>query len=162
MPNQEPMRTILLNLGVAVAYFATGWLGLQVPYYGQHVTLVWAPTAIALAAIALAGPTVIPGIFLGGFSLNVTLEPDLPGPSALIAIGNTLAPSLTGVVLVRWYAFRPQLDRLRDAFAYLGVGVLGTGLITATLGALWLCAFGDAPWGDYAIVWLTWFGGEAA
>ncbi len=156
------MRAILLNVGVAVAYFVTGWLGLQVPYYGEHVTLVWAPTAIALAAIVLAGPTVIPGIFLGCFSLNVTLEPGLPGPAAVIAIGNTLAPSLTGVVLVRLYAFRPQLDRLRDAFAYLGVGVLGTGLITATLGALWLCAFGDAPWSDYATVWLTWFGGEAA
>src|SRR4030095_14856509 len=35
-------------------------------------------------------------------------------------------------------------------------------MITATLGALWLCAFGDAPWGDYSTVWLTWFGGEAA
>jgi two-component sensor histidine kinase len=156
------MRAILLNVVVAVAYFVTGWLGLQVPYYGEHVTLVWAPTAIALAAIVLAGPAVIPGIFLGCFSLNVTLEPDVPGPAAVIAIGNTLAPSLTGTVLVRLYAFRPQLDRLRDAFTYLGVGVLGTGLMTATLGALSLCAFGDAPWGDYSTVWLTWFGGEAA
>src|SRR5215470_7899915 len=156
------MRAILLNVAVAVAYFATGWLGLLVPYYGAHVTLVWAPTAIALAAVVLAGPTIIPGIFLGCFGLNVTLEPGLPGPDALIAVGNTLAPALTGIALARSYAFRPQLDRLRDAFAYLGVGVLGTGLIIATLGAMWLCEFGDAPWRDYATVWLTWFGGEAA
>ena len=162
MPNRRPTRAILLNLVVAVAYFVTGWLGLQLPYYGEHVTLVWVPTAIALAGIILAGPTVVPGVFLGCSSLNIALEPDLPGPATVIAIGNTLAPSLTGVLLVRWYAFRPQLDRLRDAFAYLEVGVLGTGLITATLGALWLCAFGDAPWGDYPTVWLTWFGGEAA
>src|SRR5215470_9708973 len=155
MPNRRPMRAILLNVVVAVAYFAVGWLGLQVPYYGEHVTLVWAPTAIALAAIILAGPMVIPGIFLGCLSLNLTLEPALPGPAAAVAIGNTLAPSLSGIILVRWYAFRPQLDRLRDAFAYLAVGVLATGLITATLGALWLCAFGDAPWRDYAGVWLT-------
>jgi two-component sensor histidine kinase len=156
------MNAILFNLAVAVAYFVTGWLGLQVPYYGEHVTLVWAPTAVALAAVILAGATVIPGIVLGGFGLNVVLEPDSPGPAALIAIGNTLAPSLTGIVLVRWYGFRPQLDRLRDAFTYLGVGVVGTGLITATLGAFWLCAYGDAPWGDYPTVWMTWFGGEAA
>lgn len=162
MPGRQPIRAILLNIVVAVAYFATGWLGLLVPYYGAHVTLVWVPTGIALAAVVLAGPTIIPGIFLGCFGLNVTLEPGLPGPAAVIAIGNTLAPSLTGIALTRSYAFRPQLDRLRDAFAYLGVGVLGTGLITATLGATWLCAFGDAPWRDYAIVWLTWFGGEAA
>jgi two-component sensor histidine kinase len=156
------MATMSLNLIVAAAYFATGWLGLQIPYYGHHVTLVWVPTAVALAAVILAGPVVIPGILLGGFALNVSLEPALPGPAALVAVGNTLAPVLTGLVLVRRYAFRPQLDRLRDAFLYLAVGVVGTGLITATLGALWLCAFGGAPWGDYAIVWMGWFGGEAA
>jgi two-component sensor histidine kinase len=137
-------------------------LGLQLPNYGKHVTLVWAPSAIALAAIVLAGPTILPGVFLGSFSLNVILEPTLPTAAALIAMGNTLAPSLAGLVLVRSYAFRPQLDRVRDAFVYLGIGVLGTGTLTATLGALWLCAFGDAPWGDYPAVWLTWLGGEAA
>src|SRR5262249_21782534 len=68
----------------------------------------------------------------------------------------------TGTILVRWYSFRPQLDRLRGNFAYLAVGVVGTGLITATLGATWLCAFADAPWADYATVWMIWFGGEAA
>lgn len=156
------MRAWSLNLIVAAAYFATGWLGLQVPYYGHHVTLVWAPTAVALAAVILAGPIAIPGIALGCLGLNVTLEPGHPGPAALIAIGNTLAPALTGTVLVRRYGFRPQLDRLRDAFLYLAVGVVGTGLIAATLGASWLCAFGAAPWGDYGTVWMSWFGGEAA
>jgi two-component sensor histidine kinase len=156
------MNVLLLNLLIAAAYFATGWLGLQIPAYGQHVTLVWAATAVALAAVILAGPVAIAGIVLGGFALNVTLEPGHPGPAALIAIGNTLAPALTGTLLVRRFGFRPQLDRLRDAFLYLAVGVVGTGLITATLGASWLCGFGDAPWGDYATVWMNWFGGEAA
>jgi two-component sensor histidine kinase len=161
-PDRRLARAVLLNLLVAAAYFATGWLGLQAPYYGQHVTLIWAPTAVALAAVILAGPVAVPGIALGCFALNLTIEPSRPGPGALIAMGNTLAPALTGMALVRWYGFRPQLDRLRDNFAYLAVGVVGTGLITATLGAMWLCAFGDAPWGDYATVWMIWFGGEAA
>jgi two-component sensor histidine kinase len=153
---------ILPHLAVAAGYFATGWLGLRLPYYGEHVTLVWAPTAVALAAVILAGPSAVPGIVLGSLGLNLTIEPDRPGPGALIAIANTLAPALTGTVLVRRYGFRPQLDRLRDAFAYLVLGVFATGVITATIGAVTLCAFGDAPWVDYAIVWLTWFGGEAA
>ncbi|MGH7788795.1 MAG: MASE1 domain-containing protein [Candidatus Binatia bacterium] len=161
-PDRRLARAVLLNLVVAAAYFATGWLGLQTPYYGQHVTLLWAPTAVALAAVILAGPVVVPGIALGCLALNLTIEPSRPGPGALIAMGNTLAPALTGMALVRWYGFRPQLDRLRDNFAYLAVGVVGTGLITATLGAMWLCAAGDAPWGDYGTVWIIWFGGEAA
>src|SRR5512139_726973 len=143
MSDRRLIRVLCLNFVVALAYSVTGWLGLQLPYYGEHVTLVWAPSAIALAAVVLAGPTIIPGIFLGSFGLNVTLEPTFPAAAALIASSNTLAPSLAGIVLARSYAFRPQLDRVRDAFAYLRVGVLGTGVVTSTFGALWLCAFGD-------------------
>lgn len=160
--HRQPARAVVLpNLLVAAAYFATGWLGLRIPYYGEHVTLIWVPTAVALAAVILAGPAVLPGILFGGFAMNVTVEPSHPGPGALIAMSNTLGPVLTGLLLRR-QRFRPQLDRLRDNFTYLAVGVVGTGLITATFGAVWLCAFGDASWSDYALVWMVWFGGEAA
>ena len=36
---------------LALAYFVTGWLGLQMPYAGSHITLVWLPTGIAVAAL---------------------------------------------------------------------------------------------------------------
>jgi two-component sensor histidine kinase len=162
MSNRRPVRVVRLNLLVAAAYFATGWLGLQLPYYSEYVTLIWVPTAIALSAIVLAGAAVAPGVFLGSFCLNVSIEPALVGGAALVALGNTLGPLLGGIVLVRRYRFRPQLDRLSDAFAFLGVGVLATGAVTATLGTGLLCAFERAPWRDYPFVWLTWIGGEAA
>jgi two-component sensor histidine kinase len=161
MPDRSTIRAVGLNIGVAVAYASTGWLGLQFPYYGDYVTLVWVPTGIALAAVILVGPTVVPGIFLGSFGLNLTIEPDIPAGAAIIAAGNTLAPALTGLVLARRGTFRPQLDRVRDVLAFFGIGVVGTGVITASLGPLWLCAYGGAPWRDYPSVWLTWFGGEA-
>ncbi len=158
---QRMVPVARLTAIVAVAYFISGWLGLQFPYYGSYVTLVWVPTAIALVAVVLAGAVALPGAFLGSFAINVGIEPGLPGGAALLALSNTLAPGLSGLALVHRYEFRPQLDRLRDAFAFLAVGVVVTGLLTATLGALLLCLFDRAPWADYPIIWLTWFGGEA-
>ncbi len=162
MTGQGSRRTAGLNVIVALGYFVCGWLGLQLPYYGHYVTLIWVPTAIALSAIVLAGPAIAPGIFLGSFALNLALEPTHLGASALVALGNTLGPLLGATLLVRRYRFRPQLDRLSDAFALLGVGVLVTGLVTATFGAGVLCAFEAAPWRDYPFVWLAWIGGELA
>jgi len=162
MSENESSRVLRLNAGLAGAYFLSGWLGLQVPQYGAYVTLVWVPTAIALAAIILRGPVLLPGAFLGSLAVNLLIEPRHPAACAVIAFGNALGPAVAGTALVRRFHLRPQLDRVRDAFAYLVVGVLGTGVITASLGALWLCVFGVAPWGEYSTVWLTWFGGEAA
>jgi two-component sensor histidine kinase len=156
------VRAVSLNVVVFAAYAVTGWLGLRLPYYGEQVTLVWAPAAIALAAIQLAGPIVVPGISLAAFAVNFVVAPRQPALAAAIAVGNTLGPTITAMLLVRVYALRPQLDRVRDALAYLGVGVLGTSLITATVGALSLCAVGDTPWSDLSMAWSVWLGGDAA
>ena len=43
---------------VALAYFASGWLGLQMPYLGHNITLLWLPTGIAVAALYRWGPMV--------------------------------------------------------------------------------------------------------
>ena len=154
------MRAGALNVIVFAAYAVTGWLGLRLPYYGEQVTLVWAPAAIALSALLLAGPIVLPGIGLAAFAVNFVVAPGRPALAAAIAVGNTLGPTIAGMLLVRVYALRPQLDRVRDALAYLGVGVLGTSLITATVGALSLCALGDTPWSDFDGM-VLWLGGDA-
>lgn len=159
--NRGLAGSLRLTAIVAVVYFTTGWFGLQFPYYGSYVTLVWAPTAVALAACVLVGWVAMPGVFLGSFAINIGIEPELPFGATLVALSNSAAPGLAAFTLVHRYEFRPQLDRLRDAFAFLAVGVVATGFSTATLGALLLCLFDRAPWADYPIIWLTWFGGEA-
>jgi two-component sensor histidine kinase len=155
------VRAGSLNAVVFAAYAVTGWLGLRLPYYGEQVTLMWAPAGIALAAILLAGPLVVPGISLAAFAVNVVVAPGRPALAAAIAVGNTLGPVIAGMIL-RVFALRPQLDRVRDALAYLGVGVLGTSFVTATVGALSLCALGDTPWPDFPMAWSVWLGGDAA
>lgn len=155
------MRTVVLNILVAAAYGLTGWLGLKYPYYGEHVTLLWAPAAIALAAVVLAGPVAAPGIFLGVLSLSFTPTAHPWRESLAIAVGNTLGPLVVGELLVRRYRFRPEFDRVRDAILFVGMGAIGTSLITATSGVVALRLLGRIPSEQVWAAWHGWFGGDA-
>ena len=52
---------------VFVAYFVTGWLGLKLPYFGSHITLIWLPAGIATAAFVRWGNRMWPGIALAAW-----------------------------------------------------------------------------------------------
>src|SRR5512145_1487254 len=104
------------------AYFLSGWFGLGLPFVGTHITLIWFPTGIAVAALIRWGRSVWPGIYAGAFLVNL-----FTGSSwilaAAIAIGNTLAPLLTAGLLDR-FGFHPEFDRQKD----VGILVLAAGL----------------------------------
>jgi len=156
------VQLLAVNALVAFLYAITGWMGLQFPYFGEHVTLLWIPAAIALAALVLGGPAIVPGVFVGSLALNVTIDPGHVGQGIAIAVGNTLGPVLSSHLLVHAFRFRPQMDRVRDALAYAGSGVLGTSVVTSTLGVLSLYAFGDVLRADLLTAWAAWLAGDGA
>jgi integral membrane sensor domain MASE1 len=78
---------------VALAYFASGTLGLMIPYIGSHITLIWLPTGIAVAALMRWGYRCWPGIFLGALVTNFSIDSS-PLLDCCIALGNTLGPLL--------------------------------------------------------------------
>ncbi len=142
---------------LALAYLATGWLGLQTPYAGTHITLIWLPTGIAVAALLMWGRSIWPGIYLGAFLVNLSIGS--PWPLALgIAVGNTLGPLLT----VQWLnrvAFRPGFTRQKD----VGLFILAAGLgmaISATLGITNLHLAGLMSPGVCLSAWLSWWMGD--
>jgi len=147
-------RLLLLTL----AYFATGWLGLSIPYYGSYITLVWLPTGVAVAALLLWGRAVWPGIYLGALLANLSVGSPWP-LAAGIAIGNTLGPMLT----VGWLArvgFHPGLDRQKD----VGLLIAGAGLgmtLSALGGVLCLYLAGLVPLQSTSAAWLSWWMGDA-
>src|ERR1051326_464129 len=84
---RSTLSTIGLCLIVAVVYFAGAELGLSLASLHQNVTPVWPPTGIAIAAVLIFGPRVLPGIFLGALVAN--LYTNLPIPFTFgIATGN--------------------------------------------------------------------------
>lgn len=118
-------RLLLLS----TAYFISGLFGLKLPFVGTHITLIWFPTGIAVAALVRWGRSVWPGIYVGAFLVNL-----FTGASwilaATIAIGNTFAPLLSAGLLQR-FGFHPDFDRQKD----VGLLVLAAGL-GMTLSAL--------------------------
>ena len=73
------IRLFLLTL----AYFASGWLGLKLPFVGTHITLVWLPTGVAVAALFRWGWRVWPDIYLDAFLVNLAVGSSLPLAAAM-------------------------------------------------------------------------------
>jgi diguanylate cyclase (GGDEF)-like protein/PAS domain S-box-containing protein len=117
------------QLLLIAAYFISGWGGLKLPFVGTHITLVWLPAGIAVAALIRWGRPMLPGIYLGAFLVNFSI-----GSSwllaAAIAVGNTLGPLLSAGLLKR-FGFHEAFDRQKD----VGLLVIGAS-VGMTLSAL--------------------------
>ena len=128
-----------ISTGIALVYFAAGRLGLLIPIVQNHVTLLWAPTGIALAAMLRFGPAAIPGIFLGAFLVNYTVGGG-PGLALAIATGNTLE-AILGSWLLRRAGFRDALERVRDVLLLCFAAAVAP-IVSATVGVASLTAAG--------------------
>jgi serine phosphatase RsbU (regulator of sigma subunit)/integral membrane sensor domain MASE1/anti-sigma regulatory factor (Ser/Thr protein kinase) len=143
---------------VALAYFVTAKLGLELSYAHGSVTAVWPPTGIALAAVLIWGPRLWLGVALGAFLANSWTGVSL-GTVLGITTGNTLE-ALVGAYLLRRVRFRPSLDRVRDviALAALAAGLSTT--VSATVGVTSLLLSGSVSAGDYGSTWRVWWLGD--
>ena len=146
-------RLILLSL----AYFITGWLGLKIPYTGSHITLVWLPTGIAVAALFRCGRTVWPGIYVGAFVVNLSIGSAWP-LAAAIAIGNTFGPLLTTGLLKR-LKFHAEFDRQRDVGFLVLAGMIGMA-VPSVLGVMSLFLAGLMPLEATGSAWVSWWMGD--
>src|SRR5438552_13081159 len=95
---------------LTLLYFAAGKIGLSLAFVHNHVSAVWPPTGLSLAALLLFGYRVWPAVFLGAFLVNITTPSQVDGAwsiaigsSLLIAVGNTLE-AVCGAALARRFA----------------------------------------------------------
>lgn len=139
---------------LGAAYYSAGWLGLQIPYIGSQIALVWLPTGIAVAALFRWGNAVWPAIYLGAFFVNFTINPSL-GIAAGIALGNTLAPFLT-VSGLKLGKFNPAFDRQRDVGLFFLATCLGM-TVSASGGVANLYLVGVIPVEAVHSAWLSWW-----
>ncbi len=141
---------------LAVAYLITGRIGLMFPVIGSHITLIWMPTGIAVAALLRFGFGCWPGVTLGALAVN--LLTGVHWPAALgIAAGNTAGPLLAAWFLRRM-DLHPALDRRRDFLLLASGAVIGM-LVSASIGAAMLALIGALP-DHWLTAWLTWWVGD--
>jgi signal transduction histidine kinase/CheY-like chemotaxis protein len=133
------VRDLLLNLAVAAVYWGVAELMLLPMSATGRVTPMWPPAGIALAAMLLGGPRLLPGVALGAF-ITTTIH------IALISAGVIAAGMVLQVVvnarLLRHFAFDQRLERVRDPLLLAAVTCVGAvvsalfGIAGITVGAI--------------------------
>lgn len=142
---------------VVLAYFASGQLGLAIPYVGSHITLFWLPTGIAVAVLFRFGISFWPAIYLGALLVNLSIGSAWP-VAAGIAVGNTLAPLLTTWLLQRM-RFHAAFDRREDILLLCTAAAAGM-LVSAISGSLILSWVGLVTSATFFSAALAWWGGD--
>lgn len=150
-------KQLLRIVIVAAAYFIAGWFGLKLPYFGSHITLIWLPTGIAVAALVRWGVGTWPGIAVGAFLVNLAIGSSVPLALGMSA-GNTLAPLLAAHRLRR-SQFDHTFARQRDVIAFIVASAIGM-TVSATGGTISLYLAGLVPLDGVGIAWLTWWVGD--
>jgi signal transduction histidine kinase len=144
---------------LALVYFVSAKLGLQLAFVHESATAVWPPTGIAIATLLILGRRFWPGIFLGAFAANVTTAGTV-ATSLGIATGNTLE-AVVAVLLVNTYARgRQAFDQPGDIVKFIVfAGIVGP-IISATVGVSSLLLGGFVLPESFLSVWVTWFLGD--
>lgn len=154
--NRPFPQTARSALALALLYFVTGRLGLMFPAWGSHITLIWLPTGIAVAALLRCSFRCWPGVTLGALAVNLPMG--MAWPAALgVAAGNTAAPLLAAWILRRT-GFHTALDRQRDILLLAMAGGLGM-LVSASVGVAMLSLSDGIP-ARPGTAWLTWWAGD--
>jgi PAS domain S-box-containing protein len=160
----------LIVLATAAAYYLTGRLGLALAIPPGYATIIWPPAGIALAAAALAGPRVWPGVALGSFLINLCIGLQLDSAShatvsAAIAAAIAGAAALQAVIgawlLKRTNAFPfARIDATSVARLFLLGGAVAS-LVNSTLANFILFIFGRLTVTEAPLNWATWWSGDA-
>ncbi len=155
-----PLPRIAVILALAAVYYGSARLGLALAVDAQHVTAIWPPTGIALAAVLLLGSQVWPGIAIGAFAVNFGMGE--PAATAMgIATGNTLEALVAAWLLRHVARFDPRLQRVRDVIALVLCSAVFSTMIAATIGVTSLCLGGVQPWARFHDLWMLWWIGDA-
>lgn len=158
--NAASARVIAARLiTITLAYFITGRLGLEFATVGSHVTLIWLPTGIAVAALFRWGWRYWPAVWLGALWVNLAIGGTLL-VSLGISVGNTLGPVL-GVALLRRWHFNPRISNWSDVPVFVAGGAFLGMAVSATGGIATLALDGLLPWSATGTAWIVWWLGDS-
>ena len=144
---------------VTAVYFALAKAGLSMAFMVEQVSLVWPPTGFALACVLLLGHKVWPAIAAGAFLVNATANESV-ATAAGIAFGNTLE-AILGAWMLRRASFDHGLRRVSDVVKFIVLAAAVSTSASATVGALSLCLGEAQSWSAFAVLWRTWWLGDA-
>lgn len=160
---------LFLNIAVCAAYVLSGIFGMNYAVLGgDTVTAVWPPSGIALAAVVIFGPRVLPATALGSIIVNWRLLGVAPTPLAglatavVVGFGVALQVSIGRYFILRFSPSANIFGSTRGVMAFVFLGALLPCIINASIGATALTLAGLSDISGYPLLWLTWYLGDAS
>jgi integral membrane sensor domain MASE1 len=155
LPHRQSATAIVLqNALVGLGYFLLAELVLLPRFVGgSAATPVWPADGLAVAAVWLLGPRVLPGIFIAS---AIIVGVRAPLPVALIGPLGPVAETLIAVRLLRRLRFDDRLERLRDPLVLSLVAAPIGAAAAASIGTMAAWALGVLETPDLAWGWLLW------
>ena len=154
-------RTLPRLAAITGVYFVAGRLGLSFALINANASAIWPPTGIAVASLLLYGVRYWPAVFVGAFLVNLTTTGAIV-PSTAIACGNTLEAVIAAWLIGRFAGGIRAFEKAGDIVRAAAFALLVATPIAATVGTVTLLATQLAAREDLAVVWATWWLGDAA
>jgi len=149
---RETGQAVLL----AAVYFGAAKLALVFAVPPGYASPVWPPSGIAVAALLLGGPRLWPGIWIGSFAANLTVEASIIA-SAMIATGSTLQALCVRVLIHRYVGSLARFTRVADVVKFIVVSAAGAAIAPTFALLPLLLKNGDLLWN-----WWTWWQGDCS
>ncbi|POF32289.1 CHASE domain-containing protein [Roseibium marinum] len=161
--------SILRIFAIAIVYAALGKFGLQLAIPPGYATVIWPPSGIAVAVILAYGHRVWPGIFIGSFLTNFSLDTEAgslrdvlqtAAVPAGIAVGAVLQAVASSVLVHKFAGYPNRLETEKQAFSFFFWAGPVACLINSTIGTSILYAAGKVSITDYLTNLGTWWAGD--
>ena len=146
-------------LALAGAYYGAAKLGYELEFSGPVAAVVWLPSGVGIAFLALGGLRFWPGVLAGDLLANDYAL--LPLGSALGQTAGNMAEVLVGALLIRRLVARGSPLGSLGGIARLLAAIAAATAISATVGPLSLRAGGVVSGSELLEVVRTWWLGDA-
>jgi len=144
---------------LAAVYFAAAKVSLLVAIPPGYASAIWPPSGIALAALLLASRRLWPGVWIGSFAANLSIE-GATLASLVIATGSTLQAFAIATLVRRQLGVPRRFERVQEVLRFVGLTV-GGAIIAPTVALLPLATVYPMATADLVSTWWTWWQGDA-
>jgi diguanylate cyclase (GGDEF)-like protein len=159
-------ETLRLNVLLALAYIASGWLGLLIALAPGFVSPLFPPAGIALAAVLIYGWRVSAGLYIGACTVQYLAHlhsgaPEIHLPMIAISGFAPVLQAIGGAWLMRRLKIWPSaLDSVRSVLLFVCVATPISCLISASVATPVLFAVSTSDWTFALNNWVVWWAGD--
>jgi PAS domain S-box-containing protein len=158
---EKVLQQIAELVAVAILYFLVAKGSLLFASVNPSATPIWPPTGLALGLVLLRGYRILPAIFAGALAANLTTAGGFAA-SLAIALGNTLEALVGAYLINKWAEGRVAFQTPTGIAKFALVVIAASTPVSATIGVTALSLAGTAASADVALIWITWWLGDAA